>query len=121
MSAGQAWSDSPQVIITAAVTELCQPRPLASLFTLYCDSGNYAACGFEILLHRKHEPLVYQVLPSQQITVLGLVQVYIPCILFVTVSWISFIIDPKVVPGRMSLLVILFLVIINTFNAVKYV
>ena len=23
-------------------------------------------------------------------------QVYIPCILFVTVSWISFIIDPKV-------------------------
>jgi len=68
-------------------------------------SGSYAACGFEILLTRKHEPLVYQV--------------YIPCILFVTVSWISFIIDPKVVPGRMSLLVILFLVIINTFNAVK--
>ena len=65
------------------------------------------------------------------------VKVYIPCILFVTVSWISFIIDPKVriiasmhlihlkrdihqvVPGRMSLLVILFLVIINTFNAAK--
>ena len=45
-------------------------------------SGEYAACGFEVLLKRKHEPLVYQV--------------YIPCILFVTVSWISFIIDPKV-------------------------
>lgn len=68
-------------------------------------SGEYAACGFEVLLKRKHEPLVYQV--------------YIPCILFVTVSWISFIIDPKVVPGRMSLLVILFLVIINVFNNVK--
>lgn len=68
-------------------------------------SGKYAACGFEIGLKRKHEPLVFQV--------------YIPCILFVTVSWISFIIDPKVVPGRMSLLVILFLVIINTFNAAK--
>jgi len=68
-------------------------------------SGNYAACGFEMLLKRKHEPLMYQV--------------YIPCILFVTVSWISFIIDPKVVPGRMSLLVILFLVIINVFNNVK--
>jgi len=68
-------------------------------------SGEYAACGFEVLLERKHEPLVYQV--------------YIPCILFVTVSWISFIIDPKVVPGRMSLLVILFLVIINVFNNVK--
>ena len=45
-------------------------------------SGEYAACGFEVSLKRKHEPLVYQV--------------YIPCILFVTVSWISFIIDPKV-------------------------
>jgi len=68
-------------------------------------SGSYAACGFEMVLKRKHEPLMYQV--------------YIPCILFVTVSWISFIIDPKVVPGRMSLLVILFLVIINVFNNVK--
>lgn len=68
-------------------------------------SGSYSACGFEVLLKRKHEPLVYQV--------------YIPCILFVTVSWISFIIDPKIVPGRMSLLVILFLVIINVFNNVK--
>jgi len=35
------------------------------------------------------------------------------------VSWISFIIDPKVIPGRMSLLVILFLVIINVFNNVR--
>ncbi|XP_023322969.1 gamma-aminobutyric acid receptor subunit gamma-2 [Eurytemora carolleeae] len=68
-------------------------------------SGNYAACGFEIKLVRKHEPLMYQV--------------YIPCVLFVTVSWISFIIDPKVVPGRMSLLSILFLVIINVFNNVR--
>jgi len=68
-------------------------------------SGEYSACGFEVLLQRKHEPLVYQV--------------YIPCILFVTVSWISFIINPEVVPGRMSLLVILFLVIINVFNNVK--
>jgi len=68
-------------------------------------SGNYAACGFEVVLKRKHEPLMYQV--------------YIPCILFVMVSWISFIIDPKIVPGRMSLLVILFLVIINVFNNVK--
>ena len=73
----------------------------------YSYEGRYAACGFEILLARKHEILLYQV--------------YCPCILFVTVSWISFIINPQVVPGRMSLLVILFLVIINTFNAVKYV
>jgi len=69
------------------------------------QSGEYAACGFEVHLRRKHEPLMYQI--------------YIPCCLFVTVSWISFIIDPKVIPGRMSLLVILFLVIINVFNNVR--
>jgi len=69
------------------------------------QSGDYAACGFEVFLRRKHEPLLYQI--------------YIPCCLFVTVSWISFIIDPKVIPGRMSLLVILFLVIINVFNNVR--
>jgi len=68
-------------------------------------SGDYAACGFQIFLQRKHQPLIYQI--------------YIPCCLFVAVSWISFIIDPKVIPGRMSLLVILFLVIINVFNNVR--
>merc|ERR1719244_936999 len=69
------------------------------------QSGEDAACGFEVWLRRKHEPLIYQI--------------YIPCCLFVMVSWISFIIDPKVIPGRMSLLVILFLVIINVFNNVR--
>ena len=55
-------------------------------------SGEYSACGFEVLLQRKHEPLVYQV--------------YIPCILFVTVSWISFIINPEVI----------FLIKIHSYN-----
>jgi len=73
--------------------------------TVRLASGSYAACGFQIFLQRKHQPLIYQI--------------YIPCCLFVTVSWISFIIDPKVIPGRMSLLVILFLVIINVFNNVR--
>merc|ERR1712212_981941 len=70
--------------------------------TVRLASGRYAACGFKIYLQRKHQPMIYQI--------------YIPCCLFVMVSWISFIIDPKVIPGRMSLLVILFLVTINVFN-----
>merc|ERR1712233_49003 len=73
--------------------------------TVRLASGNYAARGFQIFLQRKHQPLIYQI--------------YIPCCLFVSVSWISFVIDPKVIPGRMSLLVILFLVIINVFNNVR--
>ena len=68
-------------------------------------SGNYAACGFEVILQRKHEPLIYQVgafvLPKNEKLSLTTplhkyFQVYIPCSLFVFVSWISFIIDPKV-------------------------
>ena len=50
-----------------------------------------------------------------------LVQVYLPSCMFVVVSWVSFLIKPEVVPGRMALLVTLFLVLINIFNSVRYV
>ncbi len=46
-------------------------------------------------------------------------QIYLPCILFVCVSWVSFLIRPAVVPGRMALLVTLFLILVNTFNNVR--
>ena len=39
--------------------------------------------------------------------------------MFVVVSWVSFLIKPEVVPGRMALLVTLFLVLINIFNSVR--
>ncbi len=48
-----------------------------------------------------------------------LFQVYLPCVLFVCVSWSSFLIRPDVVPGRMALLVTLFLVLVNIFNTVS--
>jgi len=68
-------------------------------------SGAYAACGFQIRLVRK--------------TMQYLVQVYLPSCMFVVVSWVSFLIKPEVVPGRMALLVTLFLVLINIFNSVR--
>ena len=43
---------------------------------------------------------------------------YLPSGLFVIVSWISFLIPFDVIPGRMTLLVTLFLVLINIFNAI---
>ncbi|XP_040570603.1 gamma-aminobutyric acid receptor subunit pi isoform X4 [Lepeophtheirus salmonis] len=68
-------------------------------------SGTYAACGFQIQLVRKQ--MQY------------LVQVYLPSCMFVVTSWVSFLIKPEVVPGRMALLVTLFLVLINIFNSVR--
>ena len=47
-------------------------------------------------------------------------QVYLPSFMFVVTSWVSFLIKPEVVPGRMALLVTLFLVLINIFNSVRY-
>ena len=75
-------------------------------------SGQYAACGFQIYLQRKHQPMIYQVLSCQHHPAHHYHQwqphhnqhdqdhhqIYIPCCLFVMVSWISFIIDPKVQP-----------------------
>ena len=46
---------------------------------------------------------------------------YLPSGLFVIVSWVSFLIPPEVVPGRMALLVTLFLVLINIFNTITNV
>ena len=42
-----------------------------------------------------------------------LVQVYLPSFMFVIVSWISYLVKPEVVPGRMALLVTLFLVLVK--------
>merc|ERR1719507_2345718 len=45
-----------------------------------------------------------------------LITYYLPSGLFVVVSWISFMVPPDIIPGRMALLVTLFLVLVNIFN-----
>ena len=69
------------------------------------ESKRYAICGFKILLNRTRGQTFFQV--------------YLTSIIFVVVSWVSFIIKPEVVPGRMALLVTTLLVLINIFNGVK--
>lgn len=66
--------------------------------------GNYSLAGFEMILQRhvSHYIITY----------------YLPSGLFVVVSWISFLVPPDVIPGRMALLVTLFLVLVNIFNNV---
>ena len=68
-------------------------------------SGLYAACGFAVQLDRMRMQ--------------NIIQVYLPSTMFVMVSWVSFLIKPEVVPGRMALLITLFLVLTNIFNGVK--
>lgn len=83
-----------------------QLEPLPKQFSVvHLPSGHYAACGFQVRLQRKQ--MQYQI------------QVYLPSFMFVVTSWVSFLIKPEVVPGRMALLVTLFLVLINIFNSVR--
>ena len=73
--------------------------------TIIDEAERYAACGVRIALNRTRMQIFFQV--------------YLTSILFVAVSWVSFVIKPNVVPGRMGLLVTIFLVLINIFNSVK--
>ena len=65
----------------------------------------FDTCGFNILINRMRTQIVFQV--------------YLTSAMFVIVSWVSFIIRPEVVPGRIGLLVTIFLVLVNIFNGVK--
>ena len=66
--------------------------------------GNFSLAGFEMILHRYVSTYI--------------ITYYLPSGLFVIVSWISFLIPMDVIPGRMALLVTLFLVLVNIFNTV---
>ena len=69
------------------------------------QGNRFAMCGFTVNLHRNRIQIFFQV--------------YFPCILFVIVSWASFVINPEIVAGRMGLLITIFLVLINIFNGAK--
>ena len=65
---------------------------------------NYSVTGLEMKLVRNRQKYLYIY--------------FLPSGLFVVVSWVGFLIPPEVVPGRMALLITLFLVLINIFNTV---
>jgi len=72
---------------------------------VYGDMGNYSIAGFQIHLKRHMDKYIWNY--------------HFPSGMFVMVSFVSFLINPDVVPGRMGLLVMMFLVLINMFNSVS--
>ena len=66
------------------------------------DIEFYSVHGFNILLRRS----IHRIIP----------RTFLPTGLLVMLSWVSFVIDPSIVPGRMALLVTLLLVLINISN-----
>ena len=72
---------------------------------VFDQMGNWSTCGFKIVLERKKTQTFFQV--------------YFTSTLLVFASFVSFIVNPDVVPGRMGLLVTVLLVLINIFISVK--
>lgn len=72
---------------------------------LFHRIGNWSTCGFQIVLKRQKTQILFQV--------------YFTATLLVFASFVSFIVNPDVVPGRMGLLVTIFLVLINIFISVQ--
>ena len=76
--------------------------------------------GFELTLRRK----MYVILLGTITTNLNsprshyIITYYFPAGMFVIVSWISFLVPPESVPGRMTILVTVFLVLVNIFNSI---
>jgi len=71
----------------------------------YGAIGNYTLAGFEMLLTRHVSSYI--------------ITYYIPSGMCVIVSWISFLIPMDMIPGRLALLVMIFLVLVNIFNSVS--
>ncbi|XP_059082147.1 glycine receptor subunit beta-like isoform X3 [Tigriopus californicus] len=66
--------------------------------------GNFSLAGFELVLDRHMASY--------------LLGYYLPTGLFVMASWIGFLIPVEAIPGRMALLITLFLVLMNIFNTI---
>ena len=73
--------------------------------TWHTPEHGWATCGFGIELKRTKTQMI--------------IQVYLTSISLVLVTWFSFTIDPTVIPGRMGMLITIFLVLINIFVGVK--
>ena len=68
------------------------------------DTVPYSVIGFRMKLDRYRSKYI--------------LNYYVPTLVFVMASWSSFLVPPRIVPGRMALLITLLLVLINFFGTI---
>ena len=66
---------------------------------------NYSVAGFEIRLKRRSDAI--------------LINTYLPCMMLLLISFIGFFIPVDMIPGRMALLVTIFLMLVNISSTEK--
>ena len=79
-------------------------EPIHKHNLIFPNGHNFSMVGFRIALDRHSQKYF--------------INYYVPSGIFVLASWVSFLIPPDVVPGRMALLITLLLVLINMFSTV---
>ena len=72
---------------------------------VHWEGQKFSAVGFQVKLVRDFSPF--------------LLNIYLPSFILVTFSWISFWIPPEIIPGRMGLLVTIYLVLANIGNGAR--
>ena len=102
-SAGYSKPQGNSIALDYAI-KINKLSPKDSVWSSSGSLGNFSLAGFELVLSRYVSTYI--------------ITYYLPSGLFVIVSWISFLIPMDVIPGRMALLVTLFLVLVNIFNTV---
>ena len=78
-------------------------EPMDNKFHVTEANETFSLSGFELVMNRSLTPF--------------LINVYIPTYLLATASFIGFLIPVEMVPGRMALLVTIFLMLVNMSSA----
>ena len=98
---GESLNDYPQRSLQYDVSWKSRNMKLVMTF----PAGAWEYCGFQIHLDRVKTKYI--------------AGSYIPSCFFVILSWLSFIVQPDAIPGRMMLLLNIFLILIILMNDVK--
>ena len=82
----------------------CEVEPLNAMKYRHFTPDPVSTVGFRLELDRKYSKHI--------------LSYYLPSLLIVLLSWVSFVIPPEAIPGRMALLITLILVLVNMFGTV---
>jgi hypothetical protein len=115
-----AYDNSGQNAILDYSVEIV-PLDEKDTVNMWNSIGNYSMTGFELRLKRNIlKYLINYYLPSGLFVIVSWVIIHSIILCYIMYIWdyfqASFLIPPEMVPGRMTLLVTLFLVLINIFN-----
>ena len=98
------------IIIWSNITAKTEPLKDSEFWVRFEETSNtkinnMTVVGFDLQIKRKSQSFLYEF--------------FIPCLLMVVTSWVSFAVKPEAVPGRLGMLLTLFLMLVNMISSVS--